>query len=167
MFWNVFIWNFLHLTHFRRFFTSCDPNPVRSPIMRIRIPSLLTTRCCCRCQGEVTQGSLSLQFTNENPKTLFYHRKALLYKVSCCCCCWCCFCCCFCCCCCCCCRSSSPTRIPRHSSTIGKHCFTRLLLLLLRLLPPLLLLLLLLLCFCCCSWFCCCFCCWCCCCCCF
>ena len=30
--------------------------------------------------GEVTQGKLSLQFMNENPKTLFYHRKALLAK---------------------------------------------------------------------------------------
>ena len=33
-----------------------------------------------RYQGEVTQGKLSLQFMNENPKTLFYHRKALLSK---------------------------------------------------------------------------------------
>ena len=33
-----------------------------------------------RHQGEVTQGKLSLQFMNENPKTLFYHRKALLAK---------------------------------------------------------------------------------------
>ena len=33
-----------------------------------------------RYQGEVTQGNLSLQFTHENPKTLFYHRKALLSK---------------------------------------------------------------------------------------
>eukprot|EP00094_Tigriopus_californicus_P009796 TCALIF_09445-PA protein Name:"Similar to Gtf3c1 General transcription factor 3C polypeptide 1 (Rattus norvegicus)" AED:0.03 eAED:0.04 QI:37/0.71/0.62/1/0.85/0.87/8/0/1945 len=28
--------------------------------------------------GEVTQGKMSLQFTKENPKTLFYHRKALI-----------------------------------------------------------------------------------------
>jgi len=33
-----------------------------------------------RYQGEVTQGKLSLQAMNENPKTLFYHRKALLTK---------------------------------------------------------------------------------------
>ncbi len=31
-----------------------------------------------RTQGEVTQGKVSLQFTGESPKTLFYHRKALL-----------------------------------------------------------------------------------------
>merc|ERR1719233_1340380 len=33
-----------------------------------------------RYQGEVTQGKLSLQFMRENPKTLFYHRKALVTK---------------------------------------------------------------------------------------
>ena len=33
-----------------------------------------------RYQGEVTQGKLSLQAMNENPKTLFYHRKALVTK---------------------------------------------------------------------------------------
>jgi len=33
-----------------------------------------------RYQGEITQGNLSLQFTNENPKTLFYHRKSLVAK---------------------------------------------------------------------------------------
>lgn len=33
-----------------------------------------------RYHGEVTQGKLSLQAMNENPKTLFYHRKALLTK---------------------------------------------------------------------------------------
>jgi len=33
-----------------------------------------------RYQGEITQGNLSLQFTNENPKTLFYHRKLLVAK---------------------------------------------------------------------------------------
>jgi len=33
-----------------------------------------------RALGEVTQGKLSLQFMNENPKTLFYHRKSLLAK---------------------------------------------------------------------------------------
>ena len=35
-----------------------------------------------RYQGEVTQGKNSLQFTRENPKTLFYHRKHLLKKVD-------------------------------------------------------------------------------------
>jgi hypothetical protein len=35
----------------------------------------------CRYLGEVTQGALSLQFTNASPKTLFYHRKLLLRKV--------------------------------------------------------------------------------------
>ena len=30
--------------------------------------------------GEVTQGKRSLQFTKENPKTLFYHRKDLIKK---------------------------------------------------------------------------------------
>jgi len=35
---------------------------------------------CIQLQGEMTHGKLSLNFTKETPKTLFYHRKVLVSK---------------------------------------------------------------------------------------